>query len=212
MSGSGELFVAVEGEGAYYNGVRVDDARREEDPGVDTRREEDREGIDVAGDKRGESQEFFDAGEREEDIEFDDQVLPEKLSKKLSDCNICVEFGYERDAEAIDAMTGVVGKILKNGCRSIRMMGSGVLDLIFVALGRYDAVYCGVAGEGWKVWDYAAASVFVRESGCLISNWGVGDVVVGAGDESSFNMSGSTCICCRSEHVREELVNILKNP
>ena len=200
ISGLGELFVAVEGEGAYRNGVRVR---------VDARGEEDVERTDMA-DRRG-SQEFFDAGEREEDLEVDHlEVVP----KKLRDCNVCVEFGYERDAKSIDVMTGTVGKILKHGCRSIRMMGSGVLDLIFVALGRYDAVYCGVAGEGWKVWDYAAASVFVRESGCLISNWGEMDVVGGpsdSSDSSSFNMYGKTCVCCRSRSVQEELVTILRD-
>jgi fructose-1,6-bisphosphatase/inositol monophosphatase family enzyme len=42
-------------------------------------------------------------------------------------------------------------------------IGSGALDLAFVACGRFDAVYSGVAGEGWKPWDYAAGLILAQE-------------------------------------------------
>jgi hypothetical protein len=32
----------------------------------------------------------------------------------------------------------------------------GALDLCYVGCGELDGVYSGVAGEGWKPWDYAA--------------------------------------------------------
>jgi fructose-1,6-bisphosphatase/inositol monophosphatase family enzyme len=32
---------------------------------------------------------------------------------------------------------------------ALHQVGSGALDLAYVACGRVDAVYSGVAGEGW---------------------------------------------------------------
>jgi fructose-1,6-bisphosphatase/inositol monophosphatase family enzyme len=43
-----------------------------------------------------------------------------------------------------------------------------VLDICYVATGRLDAVYAGVADEGWKPWDYCAASVIAVEAGASI--------------------------------------------
>jgi fructose-1,6-bisphosphatase/inositol monophosphatase family enzyme len=37
---------------------------------------------------------------------------------------------------------------MSKGVHSVRIMGSGVLDLCYVACGRLDAVYAGVAGNG----------------------------------------------------------------
>eukprot|EP01041_Mallomonas_annulata_P011186 gene11186-23373_t len=48
-------------------------------------------------------------------------------------------------------------------------MGSGALDLCYVASGRLDAVYAGVAGEGWSPWDYAAGSLLVTEAGGIMA-------------------------------------------
>lgn len=75
-SGLGELFVGVEGYGAYYDGVRI----TRESSGVE----------EVVGENRG-SQLFFDAGENEEDLDHKFAV-----PQTLSSCNVCVEFGYER--------------------------------------------------------------------------------------------------------------------
>jgi Inositol monophosphatase family len=37
--------------------------------------------------------------------------------------------------------------VISEGAHSIRIMGSGVLDLCYVAAGRLDVVYAGVAGD-----------------------------------------------------------------
>lgn len=54
--------------------------------------------------------------------------------------------------------------ILLQNAHSLRIMGSGVLDLCYIACGRLDACYSGVAGEGMKPWDYAAGSLFINEA------------------------------------------------
>lgn len=49
----------------------------------------------------------------------------------------------------------------------VRRMGSTVLDLAYVACGRFDG-YCGV---GLKPWDLAAGSLLVLEAGGLVSDF-----------------------------------------
>ena len=45
-----------------------------------------------------------------------------------------------------------------------------MLDLCYVATGRLDVVYAGVASEGWKPWDYAAGMVVALEAGCSVES------------------------------------------
>jgi hypothetical protein len=58
------------------------------------------------------------------------------------------EFGYERTAGGIEKLLAVTRRFLARNVRALRQMGSGVLDLAYVAAGRVDGVYTGVAGEG----------------------------------------------------------------
>jgi myo-inositol-1(or 4)-monophosphatase len=78
------------------------------------------------------------------------RITSKRTPKALVDSVVCVEFGYSRDKKSIGLMVGAVQRILENGCRTMRIIGSGVLDLCYVATGRLDVVYAGVAGEGWK--------------------------------------------------------------
>jgi len=80
------------------------------------------------------------------------------------------EFGYGRSKEAIARMVGAVERLLQHECRATRCLGSGVLDICYVATGRLDVVYAGVANEGWKPWDYCAALVIAVEAGCSIES------------------------------------------
>jgi fructose-1,6-bisphosphatase/inositol monophosphatase family enzyme len=93
-----------------------------------------------------------------------------KLSLSLKDSVIGFEFGYVRDPKGITKMITTLQNIMLHGCRTVRSLGSGVLDLLYVATGRLDLVYAGVATEGWKPWDYCAASVIVQEAGCIIES------------------------------------------
>ena len=79
-------------------------------------------------------------------------------------------------------------------------MGSGVLDLCYVACGRLDACYCGLAGEGWKPWDYAAAHVLVTESGGSFSKL----------NGESFDLFGSNMIAASTVSLRNDIQETLK--
>jgi fructose-1,6-bisphosphatase/inositol monophosphatase family enzyme len=95
-------------------------------------------------------------------------VEPTTTTLRDAICNF--EFGYSRSHEAIAKMVGALQRLLQHGCRATRCLGSGVLDLCFVATGKMDVVYAGVAGEGWKPWDYAAGLVICTEAGCSIES------------------------------------------
>lgn len=57
------------------------------------------------------------------------------------------EFGYQRDEAKLEIAFACLRALIVCGAHSVRIMGSGVLDLCFVACGRLDAVYAGVAGK-----------------------------------------------------------------
>jgi fructose-1,6-bisphosphatase/inositol monophosphatase family enzyme len=63
-------------------------------------------------------------------------VLSSTTKKKcLKEAIVCYEFGYERDPTAIAKMVDKVQAILEHGCRATRSLGSGVLNLCYVASG-----------------------------------------------------------------------------
>jgi myo-inositol-1(or 4)-monophosphatase len=146
-----ELYMAVDGFGAYRNGVRI----------------------------------------------------TQRTSKKLMDAVVCFEFGYERGEEAVNAMTLAVKNIMKHGCQTMRCTGSGVLDLCYVATGRFDVVYCGVSTEGWKPWDYCAALAICRETGCSVE-------AIDQKIRGDFNLLSTSMICAVSQSLLEELRNVIK--
>lgn len=86
--------------------------------------------------------------------------------KTLKESVVCFEFGYSRSDDSVEKMTSAISNILMHGCKSCKCLGSGVLDLCYVARGSIDVVYTGVVDEGWKPWDYCAATVICCEAGC----------------------------------------------
>lgn len=58
-------------------------------------------------------------------------------------------------------------KIFSAKCLTLRRMGSGALDLAYVAAGRLD----GLWALGLQPWDCAAGSLLVREAGGLVSDF-----------------------------------------
>ena len=89
--------------------------------------------------------------------------------KTLNDSAVCFEFGYARSQESVNKMTLAVNNILTHGCKSCRSLGSGVLDICYIARGSLDLLYTGVADEGWSPWDYVAGLVICSEAGCHVA-------------------------------------------
>jgi myo-inositol-1(or 4)-monophosphatase len=125
--------------------------------------------------------------------------LSQRSPKLLSESVVCFEFGYGRDAKKISAMLTAVQRILEHGCRTTRQLGSGVLDLCYTASGRLDVVYAGVAGEGWKPWDYCAGVLIAQESGCCV------ETLDPASAGLDFNIYSTSVICAVSKDLANEL-------
>jgi fructose-1,6-bisphosphatase/inositol monophosphatase family enzyme len=133
------------------------------------------------------------------------QISPRDIpEKKLIESVVCFEFGYAREKLAIDTMVDVVKRLLYHGCRTTRSLGSGVLDLCYVATGRIDVVYAGVAGEGWKPWDYCAGYVVAMESGCTMESI---SHRTDAADE--FDLYSSSVICAVNPEIVREVRRII---
>ena len=112
------------------------------------------------------------------------------------------EFGYPRSPQAIQKMTSTVQKFMEKGCLATRQLGAGVIDLVYVATGRFHCVYSGVAGEGWKPWDYAAGLVIAEESGCCMETFR-------QKPGEPFDLYGDSIICATSRELLEECREIL---
>eukprot|EP00953_Heterococcus_sp_UTEX-ZZ885_P031899 16689-Heterococcus_DN1.PRE.11 len=112
---------------------------------------------------------------------------------------IITEYGCQREESAMDRMMAATKDVLRKS-RGMRQVGSGALDLAYVACGRVDAVYSGVAGEGWKPWDYAAGLVMAQEGGAATLHC----------DGSQFNIFGDSVLCCASQQLADELLSVVK--
>ncbi len=97
-------------------------------------------------------------------------IATKQKTKTLAESVVCFEFGYERTEAGITAMIDPVHRLLLHGVRATRSLGSGVLNLCYVASGRLDLVYAGLASEGWKPWDYCAGLVVAIEAGCCMTH------------------------------------------
>jgi len=130
--------------------------------------------------------------------------LAEK-DKSFKEAIVCCEFGYSRKQHEIDTMLGAVSKILATGCRAIRQLGSGCLDLCYVATGKIDIVYAGVVNEGWKPWDYAAGLVICEEAGCVMESI---DQTAG----KPFDLYSKSILCATSRKLADECRALLLKP
>jgi fructose-1,6-bisphosphatase/inositol monophosphatase family enzyme len=131
------------------------------------------------------------------------QLIFQRLSNTpMSQAVVCCEFGYPREVDAIRKMVGAVERILQHGCRAVRALGSGCLDLCYVATGRLDVVYAGVATEGWHPWDYAAGLVICQESGAVME-------AIDQTPGQEFDLYSKSVICAVSRDLLEECRRII---
>ena len=107
------------------------------------------------------------------------------------------EMGYARDAAAVRAIHAAGEAVVAAGVRGVRQLGSGVLDLCFVACGRADACFAGVAGEGWWPWDHCAGSLLVTEAGGVLRTIEEGGGI--------FTVNSRSILCASSEELADEL-------
>ena len=130
---------------------------------------------------------------------------PKHSTKLVSKAVICNEMGYARNQKEVDVLYGAQARLMLKGCRAMRQLGSGCLDLCFVASGRLDVVYAGLCNEGWKPWDYAAGLVICQEAGCTMETIEVQETPGCNG----FDLYGKSVICGVSKELVDELRSVL---
>lgn len=124
---------------------------------------------------------------------------------RVSDCDnlheavVISEWSYERSGDGVKRMLGMNERLLTYPVRGIRQLGSGSLDMCYVAMGRVQAVYGGVAtGDRWKIWDYAAGVVIAEEAGAVLRSV----------NGEPFDLEGEN-IVCSAPGIAEELIQVL---
>jgi myo-inositol-1(or 4)-monophosphatase len=92
--------------------------------------------------------------------------LPMRISKKseLEDAILACDIGYQPEVAA--RMMALAAHVQPH-VKRLRLLGSAVLAMAYVAAGRFDAYY----HLSLQPWDIAAASLLVREAGGAITDW-----------------------------------------
>lgn len=130
---------------------------------------------------------------------LNDVAIRRSMCLDLTDAIIISEWGYDRSVEGVRKMLSVNERLMVRKVRGIRQLGSGTLNICYVAMGRADAVYCGVAnGDAWKLWDYAASSLIAEEAGAIFRT------VQGA----SFNIEADSMVCA-TPRIMDQLLDVI---
>lgn len=95
---------------------------------------------------------------------------------RLSESLLCTGFPY-REAAQTKPWLKTFAMVLPRA-QSIHRTGSSVLDLAYVAAGRYD----GFWEFGLREWDIAASSLIVKEAGGLITDLGGSNDIFNSGN------------------------------
>lgn len=128
-----------------------------------------------------------------------DRPIQASKVESLKDALIISEWGYEREKEGVDKMLAVNHRMLVRNTRGVRQLGSGSLDICYVGMGRVDGVYCGVANDAWKLWDYAAASLIAQEAGACFATV----------DGDEFDITSESMVCA-APGLLKELLAVIK--
>lgn len=100
---------------------------------------------------------------------LNDSPISARTCACLADALVLTEWGYVREPSAVRAILAANERLINSNVRAVRQLGAGALDLCYVATGRADAVYCGVAGDGWRMWDFAAGVLIATEAGAVVT-------------------------------------------
>jgi len=83
---------------------------------------------------------------------------------RLHDAAVATEFGSNRDSPKVESMLENLRAVLQQEAQAVRSLGSAALNMCYVAAGRLDLYY----EYGPFIWDVAAASCIVEESGGVV--------------------------------------------
>lgn len=132
---------------------------------------------------------------------------------RLSQAMVLTDPGYERSAEGVARMAKAYAAVLSVGTRAVRIVGSSVLSLCYVACGRCSASYFGLHEKDCpKPWDFCAAHVIASEAGATFARLGGSalDEEPRHGDDSRpFDIYCASGVCAGTAQVATELQQLL---
>ena len=109
----------------------------------------------------------------------------------LSDALVCTDLGYERSQAGVARIASVHAALLDANTFGLRNYGSTVLSAVWVASGRANAFYSGLASRDCpKPWDWCAAAAIGAASGVCFRRFD------GADGEEAFEFTAPSGLCC----------------
>ncbi|MBE6688929.1 MAG: inositol monophosphatase [Ruminococcaceae bacterium] len=100
-----------------------------------------------------------------EGVYLNGKKVPPAPDRQLSDC--IIEFGAGSTCKQYTEQSFAVAKEVFTNCLDLRRICSTALAIAYVACGRINGYFERVI----KPWDYAAASLMLKECGCVCSDW-----------------------------------------
>lgn len=128
----------------------------------------------------------------------------------LASALVLTDPGYERGA-GIERLVAFYRSLLRSNCRAVRVIGTSVLSLCWVAADRASAFVVGLAhGDSPKPWDWAAATLIASEAGATVAM--IDERRTPPGDESKpptwgpdFDLFSKSCVCAADRALANQL-------
>ncbi|KAJ1462630.1 hypothetical protein M885DRAFT_505616 [Pelagophyceae sp. CCMP2097] len=134
---------------------------------------------------------------------------------RVTEAMVLTDAGYERGA-GVGPIVRFYEMLLRNKVRAVRILGSAVLSLVYVAAGRASAFVIGFAdGDSPKPWDWCAAAVLVHELGAEIRMLDnrrnpPGDSAKAPTGGEDFDLFSTSCVCAVSTQLADELAEFAR--
>jgi fructose-1,6-bisphosphatase/inositol monophosphatase family enzyme len=91
-----------------------------------------------------------------------------------------------------------VERLLQHGCHATRSLGSGVLDICYIATGRLDVVFAGVANEGGNHGIIGEASVIAVKADASI------EALLFGNEGEQLDLYDKSVICAGNQELLDE--------
>ena len=133
----------------------------------------------------------------------------------LSSATVLTDLGYERGPAAAP-LARLYAALLDEKVRAVRILGSTVLSLCYVASGRASSLVIGLVERDCpKPWDWCAGTLVAREAGCHVAMVDArrappGDASRPPTSGASFDLLSRSCVCASDEGLAAKLKQMAK--
>ena len=120
----------------------------------------------------------------------------------LETAMVLTDVGYERSAEGVRKMSAGFSSLLEANTFAVRLIGSSVLALTWVAAGRASAFYAGFGKKDCpKPWDWCAACAIGKACGVTFRR---------LESDAPFDITSSSCIVASTPELAGALAQVLR--